>query len=413
MSSGGYEYTDNIQDAQIGIVNTCSFINSAKEESVNTILDVAELKNYKLKYLIVTGCLSQRYFDELEKELPEVDAFLGTTSFSLICDVVDGLKRQENKSVISDANRLPEVSGRFNLSCEYTQYIKIAEGCNNKCTYCIIPKLRGSYKSVSFENIIVQAEKMASSGTKEIILIAQDTSKYGLDLYGRKRLPELLKTLSEINGLEWIRFLYAYPEDIDENLIDSVNYSDKILPYFDMPVQHSSNRILKLMNRNTTREEILSKIKLIRDNIKAPILRTSLIAGFPTETEEDFKDLAEFISQVRFNKLGVFEYSREENTPAYNLLPQVDEETKAFRAKELMKFQQKISYDLNRQFIGKNIKVLAEETQGDSLICRSSMDAPEVDGIVYVKSAKPHSPGEFLTVHITDALEYDLIGEEI
>lgn len=416
LNEKGYNYTENLQDAEICIVNTCGFINSAKEESIDTIFEISRLKEEgNLKYLVVAGCLSQRYPDELKNELHEVDAFVGTTSFQMIDSVIEGLKIGDKKSIILSANdEFNQSAKRDILTDSHYAYLKIAEGCDNRCTYCIIPKLRGKYRSLTKTEIINQAKELSSNGVKELILIAQDTSKYGSDLYGKNSLGEILKDLSKIDGIKWIRFLYTYPEDIDENLIDSVNSSEKILPYFDIPIQHANDRILKLMNRSTNKKELFSKIKMIRTKCKNAVIRTSLMVGFPSETDDEFTELLDFVQEVKFDRLGVFEYSREEDTPAYKLSHQIDEETKKRRAEIIMARQQKISEEKNEAIIGQRLEVIIDEVNEDHLVCRSYRDMIDVDGVIYINEKNPSSKykvGDFIITEIIDAMEYDLIGE--
>ena len=342
LNENGYEMTDDIDDADVAIVNTCGFIESAKEESIDTILNIASHKQKNLKHLIVTGCLVQRYYKDLKEQIPEIDAFLGTTSYNTILNVLQGLSIGKDNSLILSANTKLDHNKKKILTDSYYAYIKIAEGCDNSCTYCIIPKLRGRYVSRPMEEIVDEAKRLASQNVKEIVLIAQDTSKYGLDIYGEKKLPHLLRELSKIEGIRWIRFLYTYPEDITEELVQEVKNNDKVCSYFDIPIQHASNRILKLMNRSTDKEEISDKINLIRSNIKDAIIRTTLITGFPTESDEDIEELVDFVSQMKFDKLGVFPYSREEGTKAGNMDGQIEQDVKNQRAEMIMRLQQEI-----------------------------------------------------------------------
>mgnify|MGYP000680279267 FL=1 len=350
LNENGYEMTDDIDDADVAIVNTCGFIESAKEESIDTILDIASHKQKNLKHLIVTGCLVQRYYKDLKEQIPEIDAFLGTTSYNTILNVLQGLSIGKDNSLILSANTKLDHNKKKILTDSYYAYIKIAEGCDNSCTYCIIPKLRGRYVSRPMEEIVDEAKRLASQNVKEIVLIAQDTSKYGLDIYGEKKLPHLLRELSKIEGIRWIRFLYTYPEDITEELVQEVKNNDKVCSYFDIPVQHASDRILKLMNRSTDKKEISEKINLIRSNIKDAIIRTTLIAGFPTESKEDIDELADFVRQMKFDKLGVFPYSREEGTKAGNMDGQIEQDVKNQRAEMIMRLQQEIVREKNESY---------------------------------------------------------------
>ncbi|TRW25029.1 30S ribosomal protein S12 methylthiotransferase RimO [Criibacterium bergeronii] len=414
LSQKGYEMTDDISKADFAIVNTCGFIEDAKKESIQTIFDVAEYKKQNLKYLIVTGCMVQRYYKNLKEEIPEIDALLGTTSYDMIDSVIKGLMIGKNKSLILNPNKELSHENKKNLTAKYYSYLKIAEGCDNSCTYCIIPALRGRYKSKKKEQIINEAKKLASNGVKELILIAQDTSKYGLDLYDKKILPELLQELSEIAGLKWIRFLYTYPEDITDELVDVVAKNEKICSYFDIPVQHSNDRILKLMNRSTSKKDILSKINLIRSTIPDAVIRTTLITGFPTETETEHKQLVKFIKEVKFDKLGAFTYSREEGTVAGNMNEQIKEDVKLARQKEIMDAQYEIVQEKNKALLGKTFEVVIDEINADYLVARSYRDVIEVDTVIIVKdfSDKP-SVGDFIKVEITDILDYDLEGKEV
>ena len=416
LLENGLQKVDSPQLADIAVINTCGFIESAKEESINEILEIAKYKQIgKLKYLIVTGCLSQRYSEELKKELPEVDSFLGTTSFEHIYNIIQGLELGENNSLILDINHdLKPDSKRSLLTEKYTAFLKIAEGCDNLCTYCIIPKLRGKYRSRKLEDIVKEAKELAASGVKEIIIIAQDTTKYGMDIYNEKSLPRLLRELNTIEDLNWIRFLYSYPEDIDLDLILAVKESDKVCSYFDMPIQHSHDQVLKRMNRKTTGKHIEDTIALIRAHIPEAVLRTTLITGFPGETDEEFDALYDFVKKIEFDRLGVFAYSKEEGTPAAIMSGQVAEEIKEERKNKIMQLQQEISLRKNQALIGKDFEVIIEkEIEPNLYEARSYRDVPEIDGIIYVKALASHNEGEFTKVTIKDAMEYDLLGDEI
>ncbi|MDY2735962.1 30S ribosomal protein S12 methylthiotransferase RimO [Intestinibacter sp.] len=413
LNEKGYRLTGDFDEADVIIVNTCGFIESAKQESIDTILDFADLKQTgNLKLLIVTGCLAQRYADELKEEIPEIDAIVGTGSYQNIDEIIGKLK--EEHQIVSLNNiefAYDETLPRYVSTPSHMAYLKIGEGCDNKCTYCIIPKLRGKYRSRKMEDIISEAKKLAEMGVKELIVIAQDTTKYGVDLYGEERLAELLEELAQIDGFKWIRVMYSYPESITEKLVNVISKYDNICNYFDMPIQHASNRILKLMNRKTTKEDILSKVKMIRNIIPDATLRTSIIVGFPGETDEDFEELVDFVKEVEFDKLGVFTYSREEDTPADRLPNHLEEEVKLERQERLMLVQQTISEQKNNQKIGNKYEVLVEEQIEDNVyIGRTMYDAEEIDAIVYIKSAIELQVGEFVDVVITDALEYDLMG---
>ncbi|EFM40233.1 ribosomal protein S12 methylthiotransferase RimO [[Eubacterium] yurii subsp. margaretiae ATCC 43715] len=413
LNENGYEMTDDIDDADVAIVNTCGFIESAKEESIDTILNIASHKQKNLKHLIVTGCLVQRYYKDLKEQIPEIDAFLGTTSYNTILNVLQGLSIGKDNSLILPANTKLDHNKKKILTDSYYAYIKIAEGCDNSCTYCIIPKLRGRYVSRPMEEIVEEAKRLASQNVKEIVLIAQDTSKYGLDIYGEKKLPNLLRELSKIEGIRWIRFLYTYPEDITDELVQEVKNNDKVCSYFDIPIQHASNRILKLMNRSTDRQEISDKINLIRSNIKDAIIRTTLITGFPTESQEDIDELADFVRQMKFDKLGVFPYSREEGTKAGNMDGQIEQDVKNQRAEMIMRLQQEIVREKNESYVGRPFSTIVDEVYEDYVVARSYMDVIEVDTVIYVNTETTHEKGDFIEVKITDVLDYDLKGVEV
>ena len=391
----GAEITDDPEDADLCVINTCSFIGPAKEESINTIIEMGELKKTAhLQKLIVAGCLVERYRDEIRKELPEVDEVIG------VSDYVDKLDVQLRRVAEADS---------------YTAYLKIAEGCDKYCTYCIIPKLRGHYRSVPMEHLLEEAKNLAENGTKELILVAQETTLYGTDLYGRKALPELLNRLSEIDGIEWIRILYCYPEEITEELVDVIRDNPKVLHYLDIPIQHASDMILQNMHRKTRETEIREKIRLLRERIPDIALRTTLITGFPGETEEDFEILKQFVQDERFDRLGVFPYSKEEGTVAATMKPQVPERVKLRRQDEIMQLQQTIAFEKEREQIGRDLPVLVTGYDPDSnaYICRSYMDAPDIDSVVYVSAGKHHNKmsGDMIRCHVTDADGYDLIAD--
>jgi len=408
-----YKIINNPYLADIIIINTCGFIEQAKQESIDTIIEMGQFKNKgRCKLLIATGCLSERYKEELLKEMPELDAVIGTGDYKSIVNVIeDCLKgkkiilygNQENIN-IDKLNRLISTKG-------HTAYLKIAEGCDNRCTYCIIPSLRGRYRSRNFDDIIIEAQWLASKGVKEVILVAQDTTVYGKDLYDKLMLPELLKSIAKIEGIEWIRLLYAYPDKFSDELIDIIAEEEKICKYIDIPIQHASNKILKLMGRSTTKEQILELVTNLRKKIPDITIRTTFIVGFPGEDERDFEELVDFIKQIKFDRMGVFTYSREEDTPAYKLPNQIDEETKLKRQEILMSTQMNISLEKNLSFIGKTMKVLIEDYIDNQYIGRTYRDAPEIDGFVYFTSKKDLKIGEFTDVLITDATEYDLLGE--
>lgn len=416
LNKKGYQLVEDFCEADIILVNTCGFIESAKNESIQAILEIAQLKETaNLKILVVTGCLAQRYSEELKQEIPEIDAIVGTGSYQNIDEIVANI--QKEKHIISLENidfTFNENLPRYVSTPSYMAYLKIGEGCDNLCTYCIIPKLRGKYRSRKIEDILDEANTLVKNGAKEIVVIAQDTTKYGFDLYNKEMLPTLLEKLAQIDGLKWIRVMYSYPETISEELIDVIAKNDNICNYFDMPIQHASNKILKLMNRKTTKEDILRKVSLIREKIKNVTIRTTTIVGFPGETDEDFEELVEFIKQVKFDRLGAFEYSNEEGTPAYKLPNHVDDEIKSQRRERLMLVQQEISRELNEKKIGNIYEVLVEEKiDEDTYLGRTMEDAQEIDNVVYIKSEKEILIGSFVDVKIYDALEYDLMGEII
>lgn len=415
LSNNNYKLTQDASKADVIIVNTCGFIESAKQESIDNIIELGQLKkNGNCKVLIASGCLAERYKEDLANEMPELDAVIGTGDYKNILDVIESamagskvIKYGNQENV--DIHELPRVISTIASST----YLKIAEGCDNRCTYCIIPKLRGKYRSRKFEDILKEAKQLSAQGIKELNVIAQDTTRYGMDLYGKYRIAELLDELSKIEGIEWIRLLYSYPDEFDDNLINIIATNDKVCKYLDIPIQHASNRILKRMGRRTTKEEIMDLIKKLRNRVPNIALRTSLIVGFPGESEEDFKELVDFIKEVKFDRLGVFTYSREEDTPAYQMEEQVDDEIKLKRQERIMLLQSDISLDNNHKMVGKMLKVLIEGKQGKKYFGRSYKDAPEIDGNVFFSSKEKHKPGDFTYVKIIEAAEYDLIGEEI
>ena len=414
LNQKGYKLVGDFEEADIVLVNTCGFIESAKQESIQTILEIAQLKETaNLKILIVTGCLAQRYSDELKEEIPEIDAIVGTGSYQNIDEIVASLK--EEKQVVSLNNiefAFDEELPRYISTPNHMAYLKIGEGCDNLCTYCIIPKLRGKYRSRKMEEIIKEAKGLAKRGVKEIVVIAQDTTKYGQDLYGEVKLPQLLEELANIEGLKWIRIMYSYPESITKELVQTIAKYDNICNYFDMPIQHASNKVLKLMNRRTSKEDIASKVEMIRSYMPDATIRTTIIVGFPGETEEDFNEVVEFAKLVKFDRLGAFTYSREENTPADKLPNHIEQEVKERRRDNLMLVQQEISQELNSNKVGNIYEVLVEEQIEDKVyIARTQYDAEEIDSIVYVKSEEKLNVGDFVKVEIKSALEYDLMGD--
>ena len=421
LSKRGYEFTDDEADADIIVVNTCCFIGDAKDESIQEIIRLGEYKETgKLKCLIACGCLAQRYMDEVFENLPELDAAIGTMSIGAIADVLDEtLKNKETgkDEKISKADSLdakPYSSPVRSLTTGgHYAYLKIAEGCNKRCTYCIIPYVRGSFRSIPKEDIIAEAEELAEKGVKELIIVAQETTLYGTDLYGHKALPELLKKLCKIDSIEWIRLLYAYPEEITDEMIDTIASEKKICKYLDLPIQHCSNAILGRMGRKTTKESIEALIGKIRERIPGMCLRTTLISGFPGETEEDFEELYRFVNETEFDRLGVFTYSAEEGTPAASFEDQVPEETAAGRRDELMELQQAVTFDLNEAHVGEILDVLIEGflPEDNVYVGRTYRDAPGVDGLFFVSAGRELMTGDIVRAKVTQSMGYDLSGE--
>lgn len=415
LEKAGIEITDDENDADIIVVNTCCFINDAKEESVNTILEMAQLKTEgKCKALLVTGCLAERYREEIETEIPEVDAILGTNSYDDIVNAVNEALKGKKYERFAALEGLPKAdAGRILTTGGHYAYLKIAEGCNKHCTYCIIPSIRGNYRSVPLEDLVAQAKELAASGVKELILVAQETTLYGVDLYGEKSLHRLLDALNEIPGLVWIRILYCYPEEIYDELIQTIKEEKKICHYLDLPIQHASDRILKRMGRRTSKEELIAIVEKLRREIPDIFLRTTLISGFPGETPEDHQELMEFVNEMEFDRLGVFAYSAEEDTPAASMENQIPQELKEERRDELMELQQEISYDKGQERIGQVLTVMIEGKVADesAYIGRTYGDAPKVDGYIFVQTGELLMTGDFARVRVTGALEYDLIGE--
>jgi len=413
-----HELSEVPEDADIVIVNTCSFIGDAKEESVDVILSLAELKKSGgIEKLIVTGCLAQRYATELVEEIPEIDALIGTGNFYTVDSVVQSLYdgTSENQKLFIDSVDLmvPEDLPRILTTPSHYAYLKIAEGCDNRCTYCIIPKLRGRYRSRRIEDIVEEARELASVGVAEFILIAQDSSRYGIDLYDKPMLPKLLEELSKVEAIKWIRVHYCYPDIMDEALIEGFTKHPKVINYFDIPIQHASDSVLKRMNRKTTQASIRNTIRMIREKAPDAVIRTTVIVGFPGETESDFEELMAFIKEIRFERLGAFKYSNEEDTPAFLLPDQVPEEIAEKRRDALMAAQMEISEDIFYHKLGKVYQVVVEEVAepGEIYIGRTAYDTPEIDGVVYIHTKSELELGSFIDVKMTDALEYDLIGE--
>lgn len=413
LEQSGYEIVENEEDANILIVNTCTFIESAKMESIECILELAQYKKTgHCKYLIVTGCLAQRYKEQILSELPEVDAVIGTNEYDKIADVIRSLDEEQEKRLFCAETPLLCETSRLRSTPGYTAYLKIAEGCDNHCTYCVIPSIRGRYRSRRMEDIISEAKELAADGVKELVVIAQDTTRYGKDLYGEYRLAELLRELCHIDNIEWVRVHYCYPEIVTDKLIDVFAEESKLCNYFDIPIQHCSDGILKRMGRRTNKKQITELIARIRHRLPDAVIRTSLIVGFPGETEEEFEELRQFVEETKFDRLGVFAYSREEDTPAYDMDNQIDEEEKERRRELLMMVQSEISQQLNEDKIGKTVRVLVEGKDEiiKSYYGRTYADSIEIDGKVFFKSDKPLKEGDFASVKIEQVLEYDLFG---
>ncbi len=413
LEQSGYEIVENEEDADILIVNTCTFIESAKMESIECILELAQYKKTgHCKYLIVTGCLAQRYKEQILSELPEVDAVIGTNEYDKIADVIRSLDEEQEKRLFCAETPLLCETSRLRSTPGYTAYLKIAEGCDNHCTYCVIPSIRGRYRSRRMEDIISEAKELAADGVKELVVIAQDTTRYGKDLYGEYRLAELLRELCHIDNIEWVRVHYCYPEIVTDKLIDVFAEESKLCNYFDIPIQHCSDGILKRMGRRTNKKQITELIAQIRHRLPDAVIRTSLIVGFPGETEEEFEELRQFVEETKFDRLGVFAYSREEDTPAYDMDNQIDEEEKERRRELLMMVQSEISQQLNEDKIGKIVRVLVEGKDEiiKSYYGRTYADSIEIDGKVFFKSDKPLKEGDFASVKIEQVLEYDLFG---
>lgn len=423
LKKNDFEITSDSEEANVIIVNTCGFIESAKEESINTVLEMANYKNKNCEMLIVAGCLAQRYKDEIIKEMPEVDAVVGVSGYDEIAKVIEEFYSKKNDK--NDKEKA--VFHKDTLSVEYLNnerllstnsgyaYLKISEGCDNRCTYCAIPYIRGPYRSRKMEDIISEAEFLAGKGVKEVILVAQDVTVYGKDLYGQKKLVELVREVSGIEGIEWIRLLYTYPEEIDEELIKEIANNEKVVKYLDIPIQHASDKILKLMGRRSTSEGIRNILDRLRAEVPDIVLRTSLIVGFPGEDEKDFKILYDFVRKYEFDRLGVFTYSREEGTPAYDLKPQIKKSVKESRRNDIMQLQKEIVQRKNESRLEKVYKTLVEGVSEDGIFYygRTYAEAPDIDGSVYFTSAEPLKFGEFVNVKVLNIDDYDLIGEVI
>ena len=417
LASRGHQMVDSEEIADVIVINTCCFIHDAKEESIQTILEMAEYKKAgSCKAMIVTGCLAQRYKQEIIDEIEEVDAVLGTTSYDKIVEAIDEALAGYTSVEMTDIDALPLVeSKRLVTTGGHFAYLKIAEGCDKHCTYCIIPKIRGNFRSVPIERLLKEAEDLVAQGVKEIILVAQETTLYGKDLYGEKSLHKLLRELCKISGLRWIRILYCYPEEITDELIQVIKEEDKICNYLDLPIQHASDGILKRMGRRTSKEQLVEIIGKLRKEIPDIAIRTTLITGFPGETQEQHEELMEFVDEMEFERLGVFTYSPEEDTPAAEMPDQIPEDVKEDRQAELMELQQEIAFDLAEEMIGREVLVMIEGKVADenAYVGRTYKDAPNVDGLIFVESEEELMSGDFARVRITGALEYDLMGEII
>lgn len=416
LKKGGFETVDDAALADIAIVNTCGFIESAKRESIEEILELAQLKKEgRIKKLVVTGCLAERYRQEMHRELPEVDAVLGIGANGDIASLLKKMMEGEFVESFPDKSKMPLCGARELSTPSWSAYLKIAEGCDNRCSYCAIPLIRGGLRSRTMESVEEEARSLVENGAKELVLIAQDTSRYGLDLYGEYSLAKLLKRLCRIEGLKWLRVLYCYPDAITDELLETMAAEEKIVKYMDLPLQHASGKVLRAMNRRGDRESLLSLIRNIREKIPGVILRTTLIAGFPGETEEDFTELAEFVKDARFDRLGCFAYSQEEGTPAAELPDQVDEEVKERRAELIMEEQSRMMESLGQRWVGKTLEVLTEgfDRYAECWFGRSAMDAPDVDGKVFFTADRKPVPGSFVQVRITDCVDCDLFGERV
>ena len=415
LADRGFEMTDTEDDADIIIINTCCFINDAKEESINTILEMAEYKKTgPCKALIVTGCLAQRYKQEIVDEIPEVDAVIGTSKYDEIFDAVDQALKGSHFLDVDDLDRLPSVPGKRILTTGgHYAHLKIADGCDKHCTYCIIPKIRGNYRSVPMEQLLAEAASLAEQGVKELILVAQETTLYGMDLYGKKLLHILLQELAKIKGIRWIRILYCYPEEIYPELIETIKNEKKVCHYLDMPIQHASDAILKRMGRRTTKAQLKETVSLLRKEIPDIVLRTTLIAGFPGETQEQHEELMEFVDEMEFERLGVFAYSPEENTPAASMPDQIPEEVKEERRDAILELQQEIAFDKAADMVGRTLYAMIEGKVADepAYVARTYADSPDIDGYVFVNTGEMLMSGDFVKVKITGSAEYDLIGE--
>lgn len=417
LASRGYEMTDDETQADIIVINTCCFIHDAKEESIQNILEMVEYKKTgQVKALIVTGCLAERYRQEIIDEIPEVDEVLGTTAYDQILDAVDAALEGRHSVILSDPDALPlPDTKRLVTTGGHFAYLKIAEGCDKHCTYCIIPKIRGNFRSVPMERLLKEAEELAEQGVKELILVAQETTLYGKDLYGEKSLHKLVKELCKISGIRWIRILYCYPEEITDELIQVMKEEPKVCHYLDLPIQHANDTILKRMGRRTSKQELIDIVGRLRREIPDICLRTTLITGFPGETEKQHEELMDFVDEMEFDRLGVFTYSPEEDTPAASMPDQIDEEVKEERQAELMELQQDIAFDNAQDMVGREVLVMIEGKVADenAYVGRTYRDAPNVDGLIFINTDEELLSGDFARVKVTGAVDYDLIGELI
>ena len=414
LAEGGFEITPNPEEAEVIVVNTCGFIESAQQESIDAILEMAQYKEDKCRLLVACGCLAQRFSKEIRDEMPEVDIIVGTTAFDEIVGAIQKGLQGEKESYIYDIDKdVEENLPRIRTTPSYTAYLKIAEGCDNRCTYCAIPYIRGKYRSRSEETILAEAEALAKDGVREIIVVAQDTTRYGIDLYGEKRISSLLHKLCDIDGLEWVRVHYSYPEELDDELIKTIKNEKKIVKYLDIPVQHGSDSVLRRMGRKTTREKLEALIKKLRTEIPDITLRTSIITGFPGETDEEFSELCEFLEAARFDRVGVFAYSQEEGTPAAKMKGQIPQRIKEKRRDAVMELSQKISLERNESMIGKTVKVVTEGFEDNLYYGRSGGESIEIDPKIYFGAHRELSQGDFAEVMIKSADVYDLYGEEI
>lgn len=415
LTQKGYFITDDETMADAVVINTCCFVNDAKEESVDTILEMAQLRSEgKIKALLVSGCLAQRYKDEIQKEIPQVDAIIGTTAIDAVAETLEQVLAGQKQNHIEDINRRP-VYGKKRIVTTggHYAYLKIAEGCDKHCTYCVIPKVRGNYRSIPLESLVAEARDLVEFGAKELILVAQETTLYGKDLYGEKALPKLLKELCKIPGLYWIRILYCYPEEITDELIETIKTEEKICKYLDIPIQHASDNILKRMGRRTNQQELRDMVAKLRCEIPDICLRTTLITGFPGETEEQHEELLTFVDELEFDRLGVFTYSPEEDTPAATFEDQIEEEIKQDRMADIMELQQEIAFEKAEAMIGKTVMAMIEGKVPDehAYVARTYKDAPNVDGFLFIQTSKELMTGDFVCAKITGSYEYDLIGE--